>query len=246
LTVDFYDQLRRRPNTTALVGDAWGQAWVRRHPHAVINTMTSIAEKYHKSLFSFKLFPGHLSTTNTLATIGDLRPFIVFISREPIDTFISLKKAREAGGWSGINTSEMRVTLDVDEFLSWHVATQEFLTGAWAAAERFAAGCAQITYREIYGGGDPAEIVVRRKLESLGIDLGRSAIVDSLPRQDHSEGRAKKVKNWGAFENEMARRGLAHRLEFFDFTGGRRWLRFEEAWARAQVKRAWQKIRRRS
>jgi len=240
------DELRRQPFVNRIadngVADAVTARFARRHPDTIIDTLHDFCRTYDKRFLCFKLFPAHLSRIQTVRLIKKYKPFVIFSIRNPLDTFISLSKARSIGRWSGADTSQVLPALDVDEFLSWHHTNRQFLRLVYGAAQRYAAGTTEITYQEMYEGGAEPIIVIQRKLTALGVELGSAGPIQTLPRQDRNDHSSTKVKNWDAFVAEAARRGVMSSFGSFDYTGRANHLDFELQRLRSYADAAWRRL----
>lgn len=220
------------------------RAFVAADPLRTLRLFQAFAAAYAKSIFSFKVFPGHLRYYQILEIIDRLQPAILFVHREPVDVFISERKAALVGNWSAVDTSNLTLDITADDFIAWYRERNRFLVLAHAAAQRRRVPFTSLTYREMYDPATTPQAAVCRKLETLGLVPGAAGEVTALPRQDRSTSRHAKVRNWTAFEDEIARRGFAHCLDAFHPTDGVTDVQIRIEALRSRVGKPWRAVRR--
>jgi len=163
-----------------------------------------------KRLLVFKVFFRHLSVqqvTESIVSQPDIH--ILFVRRRPIDTFISARKAQQVRTWQGIDTTDIKVAIDVDNFLRWWTARaawyRDLERACWVRGKAFD----HLSYET------DIDLPPVEATRSFGARLARAGVTGlTLPdavvgtsRQDRTRDVAQKVENWPEFERELRARG---------------------------------------
>lgn len=153
---------------------------------------------------SFKIFPGHL--TNELVDellIKDNDVIKVIIDRDILPTYVSRAKARKVGKWTKVNTSDVEIDIDIDDFESWFTKMNSwyaFIKGGLSAAK---ASFIYLDYKEITGGSDNENYeLVRSRLKAIGLTLGaidNNEFINTHNKQDKGRKIQDSIVNWNEF-----------------------------------------------
>jgi len=177
-------------------------AWRRANPAA---TLEALRDAGRNPIVAFKVFPDHLRRPlieEQLFARGDIG--FAVLRRRPIECFISSRKALQAGTFTLIDTTDLKVALSPGEFAAWARTMRQWYR--WIRRSLDARGpYAAISYEE-HLDGMPAErslteIVAR--LAPLGFDLTMPAAIIEGARQDKEPRYQDRVANWDAFEAEV-------------------------------------------
>lgn len=94
--------------------------WVRADPLRALDVLAASAPPSTLA-FATKLFPTFLEHEFLdRCLMAAPNAHFVTLTRSPIDTFISLTKAKSMGEWAHVDTTNLRPSLQVDEFVAWH------------------------------------------------------------------------------------------------------------------------------
>lgn len=69
--------------------------------------------------FGYKIFPNQVSHADLNEIVSNDRRVFVFLARNRLDTFISFKKAIKSGNWVNLDSKDLKIEVDLDEFMSW-------------------------------------------------------------------------------------------------------------------------------
>jgi len=161
--------------------------------------------------FSYKIFPEHLNPHDLNRIIQRKTVQVVLIERNPIDVYISRKKAFASGHWTNVSTTDLSIRIDLQEFVDWHSKTAEWLKQVrrmLKAADKTPLQlryetdilCQPVTHLELVyqhlftADRRPSEITVRE--DTL------------LSKQDLSSSYDQKVLNWMEFCNQVRDRDM--------------------------------------
>lgn len=184
-------------------------AVIRSRPDLVLACLRRFLAP-EKRLLVFKVFFRHLTVqqvTESIVSQPDIH--ILFVRRRPIDTFISARKAQQVRTWQGIDTTDIKVAIDVDNFLRWWTARaawyRDLERACWVRGKAFD----HLSYET------DIDLPPVEATRSFGARLARAGVTGlTLPdavvgtnRQDRTRDVAQKVENWPEFERELRARG---------------------------------------
>jgi hypothetical protein len=136
---------------------------------------------------------------------------VAFLRRRPIDAFISSRKATLLQKWAGVDTTDMKIDIEVGDFLKWGRATADWYRRlektCWLHGKPF--------YRLSYEQDiDVAPDVLVQRLRSLVSACGMNEAMGPtvgpptrFVRQDRTAEVVQRVANWAAFEQDLAATG---------------------------------------
>ena len=185
---------------------------VRQRPDLVMDCLVDLMAP-EKRLLYFKVFRLHLSVRQVRKSFIE-RPdtIVVFLRRRPIDTFISLRKALHLQNWRHVDTTNFKISIDVDDFIGWWGRTSAWfreLEGVcWAMNKPFH----RLSYEE------DVDVPVERTLDRIreilasqgvtGLTVSHNGTAEEFKRQDRSKSLADRVANWSEFEQRLSERGF--------------------------------------
>ena len=192
-----------------------------KSPLSVVEKMFETSRDDGRSVVLFKLFDRHLDWRFWHDLMRLYRPVVLTIHREPIDAFISLKKARMTRAWQAVDTTDLKPTLSVKEFLRWREAQQDFYQIAhWIVRRSGVPAHSEISYQDLFASDRNPHDVLMNRLASSGLEFGeRIEAEPRASRQDKALSRAEKVANWADFEAELKKRDLQDTLYAYDLEG---------------------------
>ena len=201
-------ELQSFPELFAAFGD-------RLEPANALDMATAAASAAHKRVLVFKLWPDMLPVELLEHSILD-RPGVrlVFVVRRQIDAYLSWCKAIELQQWRGIDTSGLRLTLDIDDFTAWMDMQQRWFDHWRSWLERRYLPSPILRY-ETDIDQPPASVLKRfaAAAAQVGVTLRVPAVLTTtgLERQDRIRVAADKASNWSEFSKALVQRGLEKR-----------------------------------
>ena len=136
-------------------------------PMKLIRMMRSAAD----GLSGFRLFQDH-DPRVLAACLGDRRCAKIVLSRNPVDSYVSLKIANATGQWrlgEAKHAKTASVTFDSGEFIEYAIANRDYLEGIVQALQLSGQGAFFISYDDV---ADPA--VMNGLAKFLGVTAERA------------------------------------------------------------------------
>jgi len=109
-------------------------AALRSEPEIYLKLLENLADRQQKSVLSFLLFPDHLPDTAVRSLLDGDNTIAVFLVRNRLPRYVSLLKAMTLDIWRRHDTTDLRVTIDFDDFLAVSRAADDWFrkTSEWA------------------------------------------------------------------------------------------------------------------
>ena len=201
-------ELQSFPELFAAFGD-------RLEPANALDMATAASSAAHKRVLVFKLWPDMLPVELLEHSILDWPGVrLVFVVRRQIDAYLSWCKAIELRQWRGIDTSGLRLTLDIDDFTAWMDMQQRWFDHWRSWLERRYLPSPILRY-ETDIDQPPASVLKRfaAAAAQVGVTLRVPAVLTTtgLERQDKVKAAADKASNWSEFSKALVQRGLEKR-----------------------------------
>ena len=201
------------------------RTWVRANKERTLQILESLAAPADRAVF-YKSFPSHVAPPDFDRLFYD-RPdtCFVFLTRRPIDSFISLIKAKNIDQWVSADTTAMKAQLDADHYLEWWSYTSDWFTGLKARLNADGKPYGSLTYESDLMPG--IEHLLERLVAELNVAgfetrVNRKHLVRSrvkrfvtqmwggelngnmgAVKQDKGQDAAAKVSNWSAFTSQI-------------------------------------------
>ena len=159
-----------------------------------------------------KVAPNHLPTDVLSDLIKTQISGVIFLTRNPIDSFISLQKARMVKAWGRVDTTDIRVTLTVPEFVNYCRKLNEFYEFCLKKTAQNSLPAISMCYETDINIPDrAAHASLYKKLVALGVQQKSTALTamgeGHVFKQDKNLDYASKVTNWDEFVYELACQG---------------------------------------
>lgn len=187
----------------------------RIEPDNVLDCAAAEAQAERKRVLTFKLLHDTLEA-ETVEQLVLSRPGVrvIFVVRRQIDAYVSWCKAISVHKWQGVDTSAVRLTLDVDDFAAWMEAQERWYDRWRNWLNRRFLPCPILRYETDID--QPPEWTLRRfsaAAAQVGVTLRvPTALTNTgLVKQDRIKAAADKVDNWPAFSKALVARGLEKR-----------------------------------
>ncbi|WP_055047793.1 sulfotransferase [Devosia sp. A16] len=195
--------------------ELFGSLAERIEPDQVLDRAVAATRAEHKRVLVFKLWHDTLepeTVEQLVLSWPGMR--VIFVVRRQIDAYVSWCKAIHVHKWQDVDTSAVRLTLDIADFAAW-LEAQERWYARWrnwldrrflpapilryetdidqrpeGALRRFAAAAAQV---------------------GVTLRVPTTLTTTGLVRQDRVKAAADKVDNWPAFSKALVTQGLEKR-----------------------------------
>jgi len=177
--------------------------------------LRAIADSSDKEFLFFKIFRTHLSKSPLYEYI--LRnPNVskLVLRRNSLHTFISWKKAESLANWSHVDTTDMKIELDLEQFANFFSASTTWFDGIAQEMQRQNADLPELHYEDYARLPAWQQLqYVAEKLHSCGIEIQLpepDKLAISLTIQDRSQSIEQKISNSESVRRDLAAGGLAH------------------------------------
>jgi hypothetical protein len=187
--------------------------WMRNHPATAVRAIYQASAEPPTRVLSFKVFPGQVPAQRIATRLIPMpRMRFLIVKRRIIDAYISLVKARLLERWGKVDTTNLRVILDPEQFVRYvenHRRWYETLSAEIASSGKPGP---VLIYEEFSRLGEKAQIEqLSTTLRAMGFgELAPSETpTGSLPwKQDRSLSYEHKVMNWAQFVGDPRVREL--------------------------------------
>ncbi|WP_119299516.1 sulfotransferase [Dongia deserti] len=188
---------------------------VRRHPGLVMDCLTELMAP-EKRLLCFKVFRQQLSVRQVRdAFIRRPDAIMIFLRRRPIDTFVSVRKALHLQDWHGRDTTDVKISIDADDFIGWWGRASAWFRQVEAACWAMNKPFHRLTYEDDVDV--PADKILDRFrgiLASHGVSdltVSDNEKPSDIKRQDRNKEVSDRVANWSEFEQRLRDKGFLER-----------------------------------
>ncbi|NHI17470.1 hypothetical protein [Microbacterium excoecariae] len=186
-------------------------ALFREHPLEALRALRETAERVGQSVVSYKIFPNQLSDEALERILADDHRIPLILVRSRLDVFVSYEKARQSKTWKNADTSAMRPTIDVDEFVEWARGNDAWFTSLADTLDRLGRPYRMLSYAE------DVDVPKPQLIADLHATLVEDGVAVSLPakspgvrfqRQDVVAEPFAKVAGGEELRAELVARGL--------------------------------------
>lgn len=187
----------------------------RIEPDHVLDEAVALAHAEHKRVLAFKLWHDTLEP-ETVEQLVLSRPGlrVIFVVRRQIDAYVSWCKAINVHKWQEVDTSAVRLSLDIADFAAWMDAQERWFDHWRNWLNRRFLPSPILRYETDIDL--PPEGALRRfsaAAAQVGVTLRVPATLTTtgLVKQDRVKAAADKVDNWPAFSRALVAQGLEKR-----------------------------------
>lgn len=187
----------------------------RIEPDHVLDQATDAARAEHKRVLAFKLWHDTLEP-ETVEQLVLSRPGlrVIFVVRRQIDAYVSWCKAINVHKWQEVDTSAVRLSLDIADFAAWMDAQERWFDHWRNWLNRRFLPSPILRYETDIDL--PPEGALRRfsaAAAQVGVTLRVPATLTTtgLVKQDRVKAAADKADNWPAFSRALVAQGLEKR-----------------------------------
>jgi hypothetical protein len=172
--------------------------------------------RYNNHSIVFKIFPGHLSIEKIKEELL-LRDEVaaLIIQRRPIDTYISSLKARKTGKYINVNTSDIKVNLNAEEYMHWWQMNFLWYRDIFSLVGENGLPYTSLIYeKDIVGDVDIVTENAIKKINGLGFSLRIPERLrnQGLLKQDMQADFVEKIHNWQNFFMKVNKNGNLNTL----------------------------------
>jgi LPS sulfotransferase NodH len=172
---------------------------------------TGKEETGKRKILSFKVFQDHLPHTALAQMIDDYSA--IAITRRVIDSYVSFIKATETSAWLKLDTTQVKPTLYIEDFVDWYHQRQTYYK---QCADRYLKAhhskIEVLRYEEFTRGSNSENLafICQKISAATGIVLDHSSAEFDLKfwKQDKNQSVTEKVANWSEFEEQLQQKGL--------------------------------------
>ncbi len=195
--------------------ELFGSLAERIEPDHVLDQAAAQTRTEHKRVLAFKLWHDTLEAeTVERLVLSRSGVRIIFVLRRQIDAYVSWCKAISVHKWQGVDTSAVRLTLDIADFAAWMDAQERWYDRWRNWLNRRFLPCPMLRYETDID--QPPEWALRRFASAaaqVGVTLRVPAAlpIAGLVKQDRIKAAADKVDNWPAFSRALVAQGLEKR-----------------------------------
>lgn len=187
----------------------------RIEPDHVLDRAAAETQAERKRVLTFKLWHDTLEA-ETVEQMVLSRPGVrvIFVVRRQIDAYVSWCKAISVHQWQDIDTSGVRLSLDVNDFAAWMEAQERWYDRWRNWLNRRFLPCPILRYETDI---DQSPISTLRRFSAAAAQVGVTLRVPAalgttgLVKQDRVKAAADKADNWPAFSRALVARGLEKR-----------------------------------
>jgi hypothetical protein len=187
----------------------------RLDPGAALDLAEAAAQASGQRVLAYPLLPDTLAPEAVESVLLSRRNVrLLLVVRRQIDAYVSWCKAVELGAWREADTTDLRLTLDPDDFAAWLDAQENWYRHWRQWLERRHLPAPVLRYEtEI----DQPPLAALKRLSAAARQVGvllrvpAKATLPGLDRQDRSRAIADKVANWPEFSRALIARGLEKR-----------------------------------
>ena len=187
----------------------------RLAPEAAIAAAAELTRANGKRVMAFRLWHDMLPLEEAISVVAD-RPGVrlVLVMRRQIDAYLSWCKAIELGQWQGVDSSELKLRVAIDDFIFFMEAQERWFAHWQAWLTRRYLPVPILRYETDID--QPPEWALKRLAAAaaqVGITLRVPPVLAStgLVKQDRVKAAADKIGNWPQFSRELTLRGLEKR-----------------------------------
>ena len=199
--------------------------WVRANKESTLRILESLSDPSDRAVF-YKSFPSHVAAPDFDRLFYDNpQTRFVFLTRRPIDSFISLIKAKNIDNWVTADTTAIKPALDAEHYLKWWGNTSDWFTGLQTRLDADGRPYGWLTYEddvmpgiehllkrlvtELKVAGFETRIkwkhLARTRLKRLTRTIAGKELYGDMGavKQDKEHDPAAKVSNWAAFSDRI-------------------------------------------
>ena len=123
-----------------------------------------------------KIFPEHLKLETLQAIIQEFKPHVLFLRRNHLDRYVSLKKANATGKWHKVDSSAVEIEVNEAELSKYIEDYIAFYSSLKRAAHTSGCQILDLEFRQLH---DPNKAEEIQKFVAINGNRG----LDSLPKQ---------------------------------------------------------------
>jgi len=143
---------------------------------------------------SVKIFPGHLSREKLEQLLASAA-VVIFLRRNPLHSYISVKIAHKLAVWGGRDTSDIKISIDEASYIKWNNDNWLFMEASKAIVKEHNVAHIDLQYEQLLNM-DVALETIRQSLSDRNIYLETGRTMRKNPQvQDSRKSAIDKVTN---------------------------------------------------
>lgn len=168
--------------------------FIRQNPSRFLELIVNFSEKAGYKYLFFKVFSEHmpLDQLMSLAVIHNIN--FVFLTRNTIDTYISLVKASSTDQYDRVNTTSLKPEISVNQFLDFQNNMIKWYTSCFLYDATRQTPIV-IRYEDLYDSKTSDVDVIGEALASFGIEIPKNTKEFRHQRQDMTPDWRDKIAN---------------------------------------------------
>jgi hypothetical protein len=182
------------------------------HPVDVIETLAAtVAAEERASLMVYKIISHQLDPAKLKAVLTQRRPIVVLLARQRLDVRISAVKAQSIGKWHHTDTKDVKVEIDVDQFLAWTRWADSWYSRVLEVTAELGLTATILDYdRDVDRPAAELRAKTAQLLKDLGVRLPRfgGKKLRIRERQDARTDPFSKISNGNALREELIARNM--------------------------------------
>jgi hypothetical protein len=124
---------------------------------------------------TIKIFPEHLKLETLERIIEEFKPHVLFLRRNHLDRYVSLKKANATGKWHKVDSSSVEIEVNEPELARYVENYQTFYRQVLTIARKSNCQILDLEFKDLQ---DPNKVIEIQKFVSLNNNPG----LESLPK----------------------------------------------------------------
>lgn len=163
-------------------------AWRRENPVQLVAYLKEKAKSLGRKAIVLKLFPGHLDFADVATLIEDKRTVPIILHRNALNSFISNTKAHEVKSFIGVDTTNIRPALDLEQLQYWQQHLVDWYSSTLKLVKK--KPCYAVwSYEKLFENGDQSALDITSKLL---LSCGVKPLENTQPEIKQQD----RAKNW--------------------------------------------------
>lgn len=170
------------------------------------------------SLFQIEQYINNRSSTFE-SIIKNKNTKILILTRNALDIYISWQKARDTKQWGWLDTTGLKVDVDVDQFSLWNGQFQNSYKNLFKYLDSLNKKYVTLDYDELnklYNDNSKINLIIK-KLKTIDVNLvldyTRFKNTKFLVKQDRNSKHQYKIKDFDKFKEKLIEKKLGHYLK---------------------------------
>jgi len=176
--------------------------YIHEYPENLLDFFYDQLVKSNKQIFSFKIFPEHLDFEKVKSILRRDDVEVFFIKRYPIDSYVSMLKARAIGKWKFKDYTDVKPNIELNQYIKWHERKEEWYKSIKNYLSTIDKKSYTLYYEEFTKWDDSQNlqfILSKMLSEDEYVNTERNKVMVTMKKQDQNDKPEDKVFNWDDF-----------------------------------------------